>query len=73
VKLRVLVPMDMDKGDFDWEKVENTLAGMEQISMFARAGDSLFGIVELGDTRVIAAKSNLTRREGESLANRLGG
>ncbi len=61
----------MGKGNMDWEKVENTLACTEQISMFAGAGDSLFGIVELGDdTKVVAAKGNHTRGEGESLANR---
>jgi len=35
--------------------------------MFAGAGDSLLGIAELGDdTKVVAAESNLTRREGEA-------
>jgi len=62
--------MDMDKGDLDWEKVENALAGTKKISLFAGAGDSLFGIAELGDdSKVVTAKGNLTRREEESLAN----
>jgi len=39
--------------------------------MFAGAGDGLFGIAELGDdTKVVTAKGNLTRGEGESLADR---
>jgi len=70
-KLRVLVAMDMDKGDLDWEEAENTLAGMEQVSLFAGAGNSLLQIVELGDdAKVVAAKGNLARREGEGLADR---
>ncbi len=46
--------MDMDKGDLDWEEAENTLAGTEQVSLFAGAGNSLLGIAKLGDdTKVV--------------------
>jgi len=53
------VPTDMDKGDLDREKSKNTLAGTEQVSLFAGAGNSLLGIAKLGDdAKVVAAKGN---------------
>ena len=49
------MPTDMDKGDLDWEEAENTLAGLEQISLFAGAGNSLLGIAKLGDDAEVVA------------------
>jgi len=65
------VPTDMDKGDLDREEAKNTLAGPEQVGLFAGTGNSLLGIAKLGDNaKVVAAKGNPARREGESLADR---
>jgi len=43
------VPTDMNKGDLNREMAQNTLAGTEQISLFAGAGNSLLRVAKLGD------------------------
>jgi len=55
------VAMDMDKGDLDWQEAEDPLAGVDEVRVFAGAGDSLFGVSELGDdSKVVAAKGDLS-------------
>jgi len=64
----------MDKGDLDRQEAEDPLAGTDEVRMFAGAGDSLFGVSELGDNaKVVAAKGDLAGGEGEGCTDRLGG